>query len=434
MNVRRIALLAGLAVAVALLVLAVLWNPTPLAPAGPSTDISVVIVAVDGLDWFLVGKYIEEGRMPTLGRLAGRSLTGQIAADRPVVPEVGWTRLVRGRPLSDGEIDLVQTREDGRLVAVEPEIARLVTEAGGRALTVGWPGTWPAATSAGTVVAPYAPFASEHHTALAPALLEGAPRQVFPEDLAPRVWAAAAGNGETYAAGFAERILASEGPIAPDWRDHVAAARWSYLADSIVLDVAAGLLAEEEPDLALICFGGLDAIGHRFTAATMRDQLPNLPESFAVYEDVLPNYHTFLDEALGRLLRIVDQRTVIIVCSVYGTHPYFDVPRFSGSHREGPPGVLIARGPGFQRSPTPLELSTLDLAPTILALLGLPVPSWMDGRVVTGLLPAGHLEAFPLVYEPARAPALEAGPPSGTEALDALVRERLDGVRAGLVE
>ena len=49
--------------------------------------------------------------------------------------------------------EVVEHLDDTRLVGVEPEIARLVTEGGGRAFTVGWPGTWPATTSAGAVVA-----------------------------------------------------------------------------------------------------------------------------------------------------------------------------------------------------------------------------------------------------------------------------------------
>ena len=52
----------------------------------------------------------------------------------------------------------------------------------------------------------------------------------------------------------------------------------------------------------------------------------------------------------------------------------------TGSHR--PEGVLIVNGPGI-RSGTHIEGARLrDLAPTIMGILGLPVPGYMDGSVL----------------------------------------------------
>lgn len=46
------------------------------------------------------------------------------------------------------------------------------------------------------------------------------------------------------------------------------------------------------------------------------------------------------------------------------------------------PGVLVMAGPGVRAGAEVGECSTLDLAPTILTLLGLPVPGYMTGRVL----------------------------------------------------
>ncbi len=59
---------------------------------------------------------------------------------------------------------------------------------------------------------------------------------------------------------------------------------------------------------------------------------------------------------------------------------------FKGWHREE--GVLVASGPDFARGPTP-EVSIIDIAPTVLHLLGQPVPDNMDGRVVRELFREG---------------------------------------------
>jgi arylsulfatase A-like enzyme len=46
-------------------------------------------------------------------------------------------------------------------------------------------------------------------------------------------------------------------------------------------------------------------------------------------------------------------------------------------------GVLGLRGPGVRSNLKLPEASILDVAPTILHYLGLPIPAHMDGRVLT---------------------------------------------------
>ncbi len=56
----------------------------------------------------------------------------------------------------------------------------------------------------------------------------------------------------------------------------------------------------------------------------------------------------------------------------------------TGDHRTT--GVLIAHGPAFRAGSKPDGASLLDIAPTVLHLLGVPVPGDMDGRVLTEIL------------------------------------------------
>ena len=100
------------------------------------------------------------------------------------------------------------------------------------------------------------------------------------------------------------------------------AARWSYVSDRATLDVAAGMLAELEPDIALIHLGGLDAVSHRFVAPGMPEYFTGLsPDAAERYADVLPAYHEFIDSAVRRIQQLGDDRTVFLLCSTYGTHP-----------------------------------------------------------------------------------------------------------------
>ena len=65
----------------------------------------------------------------------------------------------------------------------------------------------------------------------------------------------------------------------------------------------------------------------------------------------------------------------------------------SGCHRRH--GILIAWGDGIRRGHKVTGAHIMDLTPTILHLMGLPVPDDMDGRVLTSALRSDH----PVEYE-----------------------------------
>jgi predicted AlkP superfamily phosphohydrolase/phosphomutase len=92
----------------------------------------------------------------------------------------------------------------------------------------------------------------------------------------------------------------------------------------------------------------------------------------------------------------------------------------SGSHR--PEGILIAAGPEFRQAEAVPEASLMDLAPTVLHLLGVAVPRSMDGRVLTGCLRPGSRYLGPVAYTDAELP--QAGSPGGLDEEQAAELER----------
>lgn len=69
-------------------------------------------------------------------------------------------------------------------------------------------------------------------------------------------------------------------------------------------------------------------------------------------------------------------------------------PVVSGSHR--PVGIFGAKGPGIRKGFLANELSILDVAPTVLYSLGLPVPEELQGRVPVEIYQDGVLEKHPI--------------------------------------
>ena len=83
------------------------------------------------------------------------------------------------------------------------------------------------------------------------------------------------------------------------------------------------------------------------------------------------------------------------------------VPGVVGNHV--PEGVYILHGPGVRPGAT-LDAQITDIAPTVLYLMGLPVPSDMDGRVLLEALEPAYTRDHPVV---AGEPAVVAGPVEG---------------------
>jgi hypothetical protein len=69
-------------------------------------------------------------------------------------------------------------------------------------------------------------------------------------------------------------------------------------------------------------------------------------------------------------------------------------PPNTGTHRED--GILLVAGPHASRGSLATVPRIEDVAPTILHLLGLPVPSAMDGRVLTEALAPEYVRTRPL--------------------------------------
>lgn len=107
-----------------------------------------------------------------------------------------------------------------------------------------------------------------------------------------------------------------------------------------------------------------------------------------------------IDESMGRIFKTLkeqqlDENTIVIFLSDHGCHfrtrngEYKRSPHDSSIHVP-----LIIQGPGFDHSRRVSEMvSLVDLAPSVLAALGQPVPQTMSGRNFMPLLTDGNARA-----------------------------------------
>jgi arylsulfatase A-like enzyme len=71
--------------------------------------------------------------------------------------------------------------------------------------------------------------------------------------------------------------------------------------------------------------------------------------------------------------------------------------RESGRHRMN--GILIVKGKEIAKSVKINNAKIWDIAPTILYLMDIPIPSDMDGKVIKEIFDAKYLKQNPIKYE-----------------------------------
>ena len=112
----------------------------------------------------------------------------------------------------------------------------------------------------------------------------------------------------------------------------------------------------------------------------------------------------------------------LIICE----HRPSETSEWGGTHRLH--GIVIARGPVLRNGVEIENAKLIDLAPTLLYLLGLPVPEDMDGKVLTSAFRSDFLAAHPVRAGKASGISGTDHPSGYTEEESAKVEERLQAL------
>ena len=418
--------------------------PVRLEAAQPARRI--VVVGIDGLG--VADLTREPPASALLARLARRGALGSLASLRPNEGPPLWTTLLTGRyPRDHGVLSattyaLAGSTSEWQLLPKGAAIGLLeraglarprpiastarkrralwnVLDAFGvpTGLVRVW-GTQPPEAVRGFVVSPFFHLVSgdpaRASAALHPPdlLKEVAARMVKATDLDPALLAGLAEGPRVASPPVDPRLLAlAESALAPDL---------SYERAAVVLN------STYRPALLVLNFHGYDIAGHRFYREAHPEAFGNVrPEDARRYGRVLERYAALLGGFVNDWQKLLGPSDVLVVVSAHGLEATPLWRRLLGvlsgadvaeaSHASAPPGLLLFVGEGIRPGALLGGASVLDVAPTLLYLLGLPVPRDMPGRVLTEMLDPVFARDHPVTFIPsyeglAVAPAVRGAP------------------------
>ncbi|HEY1252807.1 MAG TPA: alkaline phosphatase family protein [Thermoanaerobaculia bacterium] len=375
-------------------------------PAGGHA--SVIWLGLDGLDWDLLDRLTAEGRMPNWKRLTSEGYSAKLKSVMPILSPIVWTTIATGvspdvhRVLDFQEVDPASGQKlpiSGRSRAV-PAIWNVASASGVTTGVVGWWATHPAEEVSGFFISDRA----------SPIMFEGMPRAgvAYPSSLAPGVEQVLARDGAVSNAELTRFLDASESEIQAS-RDARPGLDNPYVALPRIIGstrvyhrIARDLYDKNLPNLMAVYYEGTDAVGHVFAPYVPPKMSCVSDDDFRRYRRVVDGYYALVDAMLGQWMRRADEDgATLIVNSDHGFKWGEERPCERSSlnpntaafwHRLD--GVLAAYGARVKPSPTRGEASVLDLAPTVSALLGLPIDARETGSVLRA--------AFPDATAPAR--------------------------------
>ena len=400
----------------------------PFDRARPEASGRVIVIAIDGASLDLITGATAEGRLPNFGRILDAGAVRHLATLHPTSAEAVWAAVATGKlPQKNGvRSSGIYQLAGGGAVQLLPDYRfahglerfGILVEQGHTSATlrtrtlwsilstegftvgvVGWPLTHPAPVVRGYVVGD-----TYHRVALTAIGLDD-PSAIYPPELQLDAMAAL----ESAMSDPAPVVAASMGAAGRGGLD--ARAETPVRTDRVYDRIAQAMARARPPQVSLTRYQGLDAIGHYFLRYAQPSDFGDVTEDERRrLGSVLERHYGVIDEAIGRAMSGLGQDDLLIVVSGFGMEPLgfgkrlieraIGDPELSGTHEAAPDGFLLAYGASVARGRQQPRASVVDVAPTILYFLGLPLGRDMDGYARTDLFRRSFIEERPIAFIP----------------------------------
>lgn len=355
----------------------------------------VLLIGWDAADWQIIDPMLARGELPVLKQFLENGTRSAISTLFPIISPILWNSIATGKRAD--KHDILGFMEPNGAGFVRPvsstsrkakAIWNILSQHGLKSNVVGWFASYPAEKINGCIVTDR--FRQGPGQAAESLPLDD--RSVHPIELLDDLKDMVIKMDEIDAE-QAEYFIPEIRKLAAD--DKLIEALTLLLAQCATIHNTATAIMESEPwDFMAVYYDTIDHFGHAF----MEYRAPRMDhvseEEVRIFGGVMERCYAYHDMLLARLLKLAGPDTTVIILSDHGFHNGPLRPRVfydnDGKKKIGPGanpvawhrpmGVLAACGPGIKKGQEIHGTNLLDICPTILTLLGLPVGDDMDGR------------------------------------------------------
>jgi len=364
-------------------------------PEPPRIANRVLLIGWDGADWKLIDKLTRQGAMPHTQSFLERGSRGNLATLQPVLSPILWNSIATGkRAHKHGIHGFTEPMPDGKGVRPSSSTSRtckalwnILTQEGMTTNVVSWFCSHPAEPINGICISEMFQKVKLDHQSGSTALGPLADDCVHPESLREAMSELRIHPSEL---SEEEILLFIPGAAKIDQEKDPRLMTFATLfAEMVSVHNAATFVMEQNDwDFMGVYYDSIDHFGHAFMQYHP-PRMENVSEGdFEIYKDVVTGCYRFHDLILGRLMHLAGEDTTIVLCSDHGYHSDHLRPKETPRVPAGPAvwhrdyGIVAMAGAGIKRGERIYGANLLDITPTVLNLLGLPVGQDMDGKVL----------------------------------------------------
>jgi hypothetical protein len=384
----------------------------------PSVGPRVRLILLDGASLSLVRERAAAGRLPNFGKMLDRGAVMDLATLKPTQAAPVWAAAATGKysskngvrsnavfrtePGEDDPVDLlpdycyaiglvqqgyvIEDPADADSVRAR-DLWDIAADYGVASGLVRWPLTFPARLSRGYLISDQfhkgssSPLRLSDARAGVPTSAIEVAREVFDE----------------------EEFTVWPNPMTPGEfeRESGSLARW----DRVYRDVARRLEPLFYTRISALRYQGLDTLSHVFWRSAEPGRFSSL--NGIASATPLDRYYQEIDADIGRIIDAQAPGDLLLVVSGFGMERESLVKRAvarmlgqidqTGSHEGAPDGFLMAYGEQVVHAPLPRG-AIVDIAPTVLYYIGVPVGRDMDGFARSDLFLPAYRREHPVTY------------------------------------
>ncbi len=380
------------------------WNGVEVRPA-PGAELAtaapirkVLLVGIDGGDWLNLMPLIERGTLPNFRRVVREGAIGPLRSLEPMLSPLLWTTMATGKyPEDHGILNFtVDDPQTGQKVPITRLYRKvdafwnMLSDVDRRVAMIGWLATYPAEPVNGLMVTDRVGY-----VAYAPLSDRSVPRgAIYPEDKVDEtIDRVMRGANVSFDQMEAMLHISPEAFAAhrdsQDPRDSVHELIQLYASTLSYRNMAVHQLTSERPDVVAVYFEWVDAISHLFMLHTPPRMDDVSSREFDKYRDVVEQGYILQDQVLGDLMNTLGDEYVMMIVSDHGfksgesrlrNRPEIWAGNAAKWHRLD--GIVAFWGNGVKVGQRLEGATLLDVAPTVLALSGMPQAQDMPGKAL----------------------------------------------------